>query len=176
MNTDSTNTNYRVWVKDNLGDLTSETTIIRSGGANDGVSGLSWHIVTTANAFYQDPFYSIEFDIWNDAVGSSKTITVEFVHDSVTALTDKDIWLDTEYLGTASFPLGVLASTPKNILQTGSNWAASSATWNTTGMTNPNKQAMTATFTPQVKGYIQCKLRVAKASYTVFVDPMITVS
>jgi hypothetical protein len=43
-------------------------------------------------------------------------------------------------------------------------------------MSNPNEQKLSVTFTPQEKGVIHATIRVAKASYTVYVDPLLQVS
>ena len=43
-------------------------------------------------------------------------------------------------------------------------------------MTNPNKQKLVTTQTPQEKGYYRCRVAVAKASYTVYADPKLAVA
>jgi hypothetical protein len=43
-------------------------------------------------------------------------------------------------------------------------------------LTNPNAQKLAVTFTPQQAGYIHCRVMVAKASATYYVDPMATLS
>ena len=176
-NTDSTNTNYRLWIKDSFGDITSETTLIRTGGANNGVTGLSWKFVSTADAKWQCPLVSCEFVQWNSTTGASKTVTVEIVHDSVTNLKDSEVWLKVQYLSASGTPLGTFINDGSaDILATGADQTASTATWTTTGMTNPNKQKLAVTFTPQMAGFIHAKVMVAKASYTLYVDPKITVT
>lgn len=177
-NCDSADTNYRLWVEDYAGSIKSETTLVRTGGASDGTTGYSFKMTTTANANdLVAPLVSPEIAIWNDAVGSSKTVTVEILHDSATNLTDGEIWLEVEYLGTSGYPLASFVSDAKaDVLATAADQATSSETWTTTGMTSPNKQKLSVTFTPQEKGYLQAKVYLAKASKTVYVDPKLTVA
>lgn len=174
-NVDATGTNSRIIMMSAYGTLTNESTLIRPSGANDGANGLSWKVVTTADAKYQSPFITGEFVIWNDATGSSKTITVEILHDNATALKDNEVWVEAEYLGSSAAPLGTTLNDSSSMLGVGTNQSSSSATWTTTGMSNPNTQKLEVTFTPQTKGFIHVRVHVAKASYTLYVDPFISV-
>ena len=177
-NCDSGDTNYRLWVQEYSGSIKTETTLVRTGGASDGTTGYSLVMATTANANASvAPLVSPEVSIWNDTTGGSKTVTVEILHDSATNLTDGEIWLEVQYLGTSGLPLGSFISDAKaDILATAADQSASSETWTTTGMSNPNTQKLSVTFTPQEKGYIQAKVYLAKASKTVYVDPKLTVA
>lgn len=177
-NCDSGDTNYRLWVQEYSGSIKTETTLVRTGGASDGTTGYSLVMATTANANASvAPLVSPEVSIWNDTTGGSKTVTVEILHDSATNLTDGEIWLEVQYLGTSGVPLGSFISDAKaDILATAADQSASSETWTTTGMSNPNTQKLSVTFTPQEKGYIQAKVYLAKASKTVYVDPKLTVA
>ena len=176
-NCDSADTNYRLWVRDYSGDTTSETTIIRTGGANDGTNGLSWKMASTANAEFPGiVLRSPEIVQWNETTGSSKTATVEVVTDGVT-LTDADCWLEIQYLGTSGYPRGSFADdSVANVLATPANQTTSTETWTTTGLSSPTKQKLSVTFTPQEKGFIHAVVKLAKASTTVYVDPKLTVT
>jgi hypothetical protein len=178
-NCDSADTNYRIWIEDYAGSIRSETTLVRTGGAGDGTTTLSWKMATSADAEY--PLILLEsgeiHSEWIETVGAAKTVTVEILHDSTTNLKDDEIWLDVQYLGTTGFPLGSFANDAKaDVFATAADQTASTATWTTTGLTNPNKQKLAVTFTPQEKGVAICRVMMAKASYTVYVDPMATVS
>jgi hypothetical protein len=177
-NCDDGDTNYNVLVGDIAGTLSAETTLIRTGGANDGATGISWKVVTTANpAFRSVVFTTDEIVLWNESTGVSKTVTVEILHDSATNLKDDEIWLEVQYLGTSGAPLGSFVDDVKaDVLATAADQTTSSATWTTTGMSNPNKQKLSVTFTPQEKGVFSAVVKLAKASYTVYVDPKLTVS
>lgn len=182
-NCDNADTNYRLWIEEYAGSVKHETTIVRSGGATDGVTPISWVIASSANAEF--PLFSVktpEIVIWNETTGSAITADIEIVHDSQGAgtgndFTDEEIWLEVMYLGASGTPLGVFISNIKeDVLGTATDHANSSETWTTTGLTTPVKQTLSVSFTPQEKGYIHATVYVAKASKTVYVDPLITVS
>lgn len=177
-NCDAGDTNYRLWVEDYAGSIKSETTIVRTGGASDGTTAYSLKMATSANAEYPAlALVSPEIAIWNDTTGASKTVSVEFVHDSVTNLKDDEIWLEVQYLGASGFPLSSFVTDCKvSVLATAADQTDSSETWTTTGLTNPNTQKLSVSFTPQEKGYIQARVYLAKASTTVYVDPKLTVA
>ena len=176
-NCDSGDTNYKIDHRKYEGSIIQETTIKRTGGANDGTTGFCWKMVSLATPQLFWPLESPPIAIWNEAVGSAKTLTVEIVHDSLTALQDDEIWVEVEYLGTSSFPLSLLGSDRMtNILSTPADQAVSTVDWTTTGITNVNKQKLVATFTPQEKGPFIARVMLAKASYAVYVCPKVTVA
>ena len=154
------------------GTLTTETTIIRTAGASDGTTSYSWKIVTTANSKRTVPFETFEGALWNTATGSSKTLTIHTVTDNVT-LTDAEIWLEVEYLGSSATPVSTLITDANaTVLTTAANQTSDSGeAWTTTGLTTPVKQALAVTFTPQMAGPIRWRVKVAKASATVYVCP-----
>lgn len=182
-NCDNADTNYRLFIKDYCGTIKHETTIIRTGGASDGTTGLAWKMESNANAEY--PIHRLEspeLADWIDTTGASKTLTVEIVHDSQGAgsgskFQDDEIWLEVMYLGTSGFPLGTPLNDAKaDVLATAANQADSSETWTTTGLTTPVKQALSVTFTPAEKGFYHARVVLAKASKTVYVCPKATLS
>ena len=172
-NCDSGATNYRLWIETYAGSIKSETTLVKTGGATDGTTPISWKLASTANANeYVAPLITDDMAIWIDTTGASKTITVDILHDSVTALTDAEVWLEIDYLGSSAAPLGTPAADKRaTVLTTPTNQATSTATWTTTGMTNPNKQKLEVAFTPNMKGFVYARVNLAKASYTIYVDP-----
>lgn len=186
-NCDSTDTNYRLWIEDYAGSIKSETTIVRTGGASDGTTGLSWKMVTSANAEY--PLIKLESGeimAWNSTL-SSITATVEIVHDTNVAggqgagtgsrFQDDEIWLEVMYLGTSGYPLGTwIRDSKADVLATAADQTDSSETWTTTGLTTPQKQKLSCTFTPAEVGYIVARVVVAKASKTIYVCPKLTVA
>lgn len=178
MNCDSGDTNYRLERAAFAGNVYHETTLVRTGGASDGTTGLAWKLVSNASAKWREMSLDTpEIVRWNETTGGAITVTVEVLHDSATNLTDKEIWLEVMYLGTSGAPLGTLISDAQaGYIGAGTDQTTSSATWTTTGMSNPNKQKLSVTFTPQEKGFIHAVVKLAKASKTVYVDPMLTVS
>lgn len=158
------------------GPLTTETTIVRSGGASDGTTPISWKIVTNANAKPLVAVESFQIAVWNTTTGSSKTATVEIVNDGTT-LTNADIWLEVEYLGSGSFPVSTLiTNAPADPLAAATSLSTSSVTWTTTGLGSPVKQYLQVTFTPNLAGLVRAVVKIAKASKTVYIDPVITVA
>jgi len=176
-NCDSGDTNYALHIADYAGSIIQETTIVRTGGASDGTTTLSWKVVSSANAEYpHQTLNTSEIVKWNDTTGSAITATVEVVTDGVT-LTDGECWLEVQYLGTSGYPLGSFISDAKaDVLATAVNQATSNETWTTTGLASPTKQKLSVTFTPQEKGYYMCRVYLARPSATVYACSKITVS
>lgn len=176
-NCDSSDTNYTLNIVDFYGSILNEGTIVRTGGANDGTNSLSWKMTTGSGATYPHSYLaSPEIVRWNETTGSSITVTVEIITDNVT-LTDAECWLEVQYLGTSGVPLGSFVTDAKaDVLATAANQSTSSEMWTTTGLTTPVKQKLSVTFTPQQKGFIHAVVKLAKASSTVYVDPVLTVT
>lgn len=176
-NCDAADTNYRLWVEDLSGTIRSETVVVRTGGASDGITPLSWKMTSNANALFPMlPLNSPEIVKWNETIGTPVTVAIEVVTDGVT-LTNAECWLDVQYLGTSGFPLSLFANdAAADIFATPVNQTTSTATWTTTGLTTPVKQSLSVTFTPQEKGFIHAVVKLAKTSTTVYVDPLLTVA
>lgn len=179
VNCDSADTNYRYHRATYQGTIDHETTIIRTGGASDGTTGISRKMVSSANAKLYSPLVLDGIAVWNEDTGSAITATIEVVTDNVT-LTDKEAWLEVEYLGTSGFPLSLTATDRASAnnahLGSGTNQTSSSETWTTTGLTTPVKQKLAVTFTPQEKGPIRLRVMLAKPSTTMYVCPKPTIA
>lgn len=183
-NSDNADTNYEMWIEDYSGSIKQETTIVKSGGASDGTTTLSWKMASSANIAY--PVLTLDspeiYSKWIDTVGSPVTATVEIVHDSQgagtsNAFTDEEIFIDLYYLGTSGIPLSLITSNRKSdVLATAADQDSSSETWTTTGLTTPVKQKLSVTFTPEEKGVVFAVVRLAKASKTVYINPVITLT
>lgn len=171
-NSNSGAVNYDYYHQTALGLAQAETSVVRTGGASDGTTPLSWLLTSSANASLYQPFVSDEIVSWNDATGSSKTATVELTTDA--SLTNAECWLEIEYPSSASYPLGLTVTTRAALLATPSTLTTSSATWGGTAKTN--KYKLSASFTPQMKGPVKARVYLAKASTTVYVDPVVTVA
>lgn len=153
-----------------------ETTDVRTGGASDGTTPISWKITSTANSTWTSPYQAFPIAIWNSTAGSSVTATVEIMNDGTT-LNNDDIWMEVQYFGSASSTLVSFANDTKaNNLATGSALTTSVASWTTSGISSPVTQKMAVTFTPQLAGYIYATVYVAKVSKVIYVDPLITLS
>lgn len=170
-------TNYKLHREHGCGTIDQETTLIKSSGASDGTTGFSHKFVSNANAAWHAPLEGFEFAVWNDTSGSSKTATVEILVDSASNWNNDDIWLELGYLKDSGDTLGASdTSTKSTPLASNSSLASSVASWTTTGMTHPNAQKLTITFTPQQKGVVRGRVYLGKASSTVYVDPVVTIS
>jgi hypothetical protein len=177
-NCDSGDTNYRYRKAAEFGTVQDETTIVRTGGANNGTTNWSLKMVANGSALYPQNTIDIPERVrWNDTVGTPITLTVEFVHDSLTNLKDNEIWLEVDYLGTSGVPISThVSDAAATLLTTAADQTDSSETWTTTGLTNPNTQKLSVTFTPQEAGYIHYVVKLAKLNTTVYVDPKATIS
>lgn len=161
------------------GSIRVETNAVRASGASDGITPISHKLVTTADAEFYSPLWTPRYAVLIDTPGTY-TLTLHFIHDSATALHDGDIWPELEYAGTSGFPLSLFQSGQRPILPTTTtDWGSSTATWSgsaVVGMANANKQKLTVTVTSQEIGVWQVRVAVAKASYTVYLDPLLRAS
>lgn len=188
-NCDSGDTNYRLAVADYNGTIVSNdvigTTDVTGSSKFNGATELSrfsWKMDSGSGALY--PMRSLatpDILVWNDAVGSSKTFSIEYVADTnvaagqgagtASAFQNNEVWVELAYLGTSGFPLGSrVESRPANILTTPTDNSAG-GTWTTTGLTTPKTGKLSVTFTPQEKGYVIARVCIGKASKTIYVDP-----
>lgn len=154
------------------GTLTTETTIKRTAGASDGAIGYCWKIITTSNNERTHPFASLDGVLYNDAIGSPKTLTVHTLTNNVT-LTDAEIWLEVEYLGSSAAPVASFINDgAATMISTPANQASDSGeAWTTTGLGTPLKQKLEVTFTPQMAGAIRWRVWVGKIGATLYVCP-----
>ncbi len=170
VNVDSGDTNYKYYKADYQGTITTEATIVRTGGASDGTTPISRKMVSSANTEFRFPLESDAVIDWIDATGS-KTITVEIITDNVT-LTDAEAWIEVEYLGTSGSTLSTFTNDrAASELATPANQTSSSVAWITTGLTTPLKQKLSVTVTINEKGPCAVKVMLAKVSTTMFFCP-----
>lgn len=177
-NCSNADTNYVMEIQDYAGSVKHETTIVRTGGASDGDTPISWKMAANSNAEYPTlPLRSPEIYVPNTAIGSSKTLTVEIARDgSATAVNDDEAWLEVEYLGTNGTPLALFANDAKaSVIATAAAQADSSESWSGLGGTN-KKQKLSVSVTPQEEGVFICRVCLAAFSQTIYVDPKVTVT
>jgi hypothetical protein len=184
-NCDSSDTNYRLWIVDYFGEITSDTSVYNDAGADDGsAQGFSWKMVSSADAeFPHQTLVSDEIVKWNETTTGTLTATVEIVHNSQGsgtngALRDDEIWLEVMCMDPGGTPIGKWQSDMCANLNLNSNAAdqtSSSATW-TGDSSGWDTQKLSVSFTPKEKGYVHARIRLAKASATVYVDPLLTIA
>lgn len=172
VNCDSADTNYRYQWSGYAGTITQETTIVRSGGASDGTTSISRKMVSGSGVrFYRPLVFDVMF--WNETL-SALSLAAEVVSDGVT-FTDAELWMEVEALTNTGFPYSSFTKDrAATYLTTGTNQTSSSETWTTTGLSSPTKQKLEVSVTPAEKGWIRCRIYLAKASSTVYVCPLIT--
>lgn len=169
-NCDSGDTNYRMMIVTFAGQIRSETSSVHVGGATDGTTPLSWALVANANAKeIVAPLVTDPTSMWNEDVGTPKTLTIEIAQEGGTVLTNAEIWLEVTYPGDAT-TLGFKADNKRlTLMATPATHAASTVEW--AGLTSPTKQKLQVTFTPQQKGPIYATVYLGKPNTTVFVCP-----
>lgn len=174
---DDTGTNYRHELRAYPGTQTVDTTIVRTGGATDGTTPISWKIITTANSKWVLPFESYPISLWSDAVAGPVTVTIYGTTTGGGVPNDDAIWMEIECLGTSGNPLGVFTTTTKaSVLVASSavNNSADASTWGGGGAGNGFK--IVGTFTPVLKGPITVYVKAALASTTYYIDPRPAIS
>jgi len=165
---DSGATNYRTEKYTYYGTQTVETTIVRTGGATDETTSIAWKIITTANSKWVFPFEAMPIAFFNETAGSPITVTIHGIWGDGAVPNDDEVWIDVEYLGSASDPQGSYAtSTKASNLSTGSALPSDSSTWG--GSTTAFK--MSASFTAQQRGAVYVHVKAAKVSSTFYIDP-----
>lgn len=176
MNSDSADTNYRLSIQQPFGTIVHETTNVKTGGATDGTTPISWEVSSNTQPAWNHQYVeSPEIVRWVTTVGSAVNVGVDILHDSTVAMSNRDIWVEIQYLGLSGRPLGFFATSATTYAGASTNYVASGATWDTTGLTNPNKQLISTSFTPQEVGFIHGVIKVAIPSRTVYIDPVLQI-
>ena len=125
--------NYEVYSYRFDGTLVHDTAVKRvAGGASDGVTSLSWKIVTTTALSDLAPYETPPIAVWNDTVGAPVTATIEGLGPG--GALDNECFLDLEYLGST---LGQVVSDRTPVLATPALQTASSEVWSLPAVT-PN--------------------------------------
>jgi hypothetical protein len=174
---DSGATNYRTERYAYQGTQTVEATIVRTGGATDGTTPISWKIVTTANSKWIAPFESIPMAIWNDVTAANVTVTVYGVWGGGAVPNNDEIWMEVSYMGSSATPIATIntANTKADYLAAAAAQGTDGSTWG--GSTTAFKMAVTLSSPqPGMKGPIYVTVKAAKASSTFYVDPKIVLS
>lgn len=177
VNCDSGATNYRHERYHYTGTQTVETTVVRTGGATDGVTPVAWKIVTTANSKWAFPFESMPLAAWNDTTAANVTVTVYGIWGGGAVPNNDEIWMEVAYPGSSATPIATIntANTKANNLASGTAQGSDSSTWG--GSTTAFKMSVTLSAPqPAMKGPIYVTIKAAKASSTFYVDPKIALS
>jgi hypothetical protein len=164
------------------GSETTETAITRVGGASDPTGqAQSRKIVTTANSQWLRPFKAEPYAIWNSTTGAAVTVTVYGTINAGALPNNDDIWMEVEYLGSSSFPIGTIKTTTKaSLLAANAAVSSDGSTWNGGGSGagwSPFKLTTTLSSPqPGMAGYLHARVRAAKVSTTYYIDPKIVLT
>jgi hypothetical protein len=161
------------------GNITEETTAVRTGGANDGGTG-AWALAFTPGVNgTRDQYLGLEGPdmTFKVTAGVSRTVTVYIANSGASDYFDDDVWLEVFYpsgSGTAQFDN---ETTQMNLLgtpsKTGKLFDDTESTWGTGGN---NAQKLVATISPDYIGRAYCRVVFAKnfasSPETLYVDPL----
>jgi hypothetical protein len=160
----NTNKPYFIQQDDRYGNIISEETIVKSGGSSDGTTPISLKHITNGNVQSGGLSLSLAVPIlfWANTTGNN-TFTLDLLTDGLT-LTKLDAWMESVYPQAGSEQK--LFATSKD----SGNLAASSATWNTSGISSPSKQKIEMTVNVGQVGWVELMLHISLPNSTVYVD------
>jgi hypothetical protein len=129
---DSTNNHtYRRMEMHSAYSVDTVNTVVRTGGASDGVSSFSDKVVFSGNVLLHSPNYKTLARYWS-TTGSSVTATVYFVANAATALTNADLSLDVESLSNSgNIRSGIASNFIADFLTGGSAHSSDTSAWDT---------------------------------------------
>jgi hypothetical protein len=131
-NSDSSGTNYRNEKYHYPGTLTTDTVVVKTSGASNGTTAISWKLVTTANSKWLNPLELFPISIWNNTTASNVIVTLEGIYNAAALPKNDEFWFDLEYLGSAATPISTHKTGSKaDGLAAGSNLTASTKAWDT---------------------------------------------
>lgn len=176
-NCESSLSNFRFEAHGYAGSQFTETTITRTGTqATDKTQAIAARIVTNNACRPAQPFEMTPIVRWNDLVGS---VTVEVFGrwGSGVVPTDKEVWMEIDYLGDATSTLGLVATSRATsyvatLLGSGTDVTSDASAWG--GSTTSFK--LVSTFTTTAKGPIKINVKVGVASTTLYIDPAPVIS
>jgi len=120
INSDSSATNYMNSRYCLAGSHVSNISVIRTGGASDGATPISWQISTLTSCSWGIPLRSMPISIWNSILSTNRIVTLYGIWNSASLPNNDQIWIDTEYLGSSATPIASLSTETKaNILASG---------------------------------------------------------
>lgn len=172
-NCDDGTKNYRFYEATINGSIIQDTTVYNNAGATDGTTHISWAATTASTASFYNPYQVYTpISVWNETTSGTLTATVEIA--GANTLTNAQIWMQVEYLGSSASPIGSNATNQAaDIFATPTNITSSAASW--TGAPAVT-QKLQVSFAPRMKGLVTVRIFVARASTTVYIDPLITLS
>jgi hypothetical protein len=181
INYGSGDTNYKFWVEDRQCIVKDETTIVLTSGAQDEAQQISWRMTTLTNCVYPTTIARSPPIIKRVTTGA-QTFKVHFCHDGASAFTDKEVWVELEYLGTSGFPLSTTTTNKPSYLTAAADNVSSGVGWDNDTGTGPNGSStwnqlkFEAGLTIQEVSYVIATVCMGVASKTIFINPDIIVT
>lgn len=163
--------------EDYYGTINLEATIVRTGGADDGASGLFAYAMTptidTTLAGTSAALVSPWMDVWVEA--GSTTITVHIANDTAsTDFNEDEVWCEFYTPDSGDTAQHEQTFDPANEHLLESSTIITDDTGSTWGTGGNNHQKMSATVTPGFEGVVQVRLHFAKryasSPATLFLD------
>ena len=151
------------------GALTTDLNNYLTSGASNGTTHYSYKMVSTANANFISPLGPSGIIAWLAA--TTVTLAMYVANTSSVILNSQTFGFEVEYISDAGDPLGTIGTTFGNPLTTGTNWPTTAAPW--TGLSSPTKQIVSLTITPAQAGWVRVTPKLAVASTTIWVDPLL---
>ena len=168
-----------LYYSDYFGTVSSDTTIYMNSVASTESVPVAWKMVSSANANVAAPLLTPWVYGVVSATGS-KTFDVYVTQDGGAGdLTDAEVWLELEYLGTSNVAMSTFATDRVGPSGAFSGAAAQTddvtSTWAGT-ITETYMQKLSVTATVNEDGLYRARVALGKASTTLYVDPLVTVS
>lgn len=178
-NSGSADAPEHLYCADYYGVVSSNSAVYRDSGASIESVPVSWKMVSTSHSYISSPLQTPWIYGVISATGS-KTFDVYVTQDAGAGdLTDAEVWLEVEYLGTSNVAQSTLITDRASVSGNFSGAAAqgddTTSTW-TGSITATYKQKLSVTATVNEDGLYRARVVLAKASTTLYVDPLVTVS
>jgi len=160
------------WIRTQGGTIEQSTDVKYYGRAVS--DKYSWKLTSPAKGCYTywSAISSPILSTWTGA-SSQKTYTIEILHDSVTNLKDDEVWMELRYSDNSG-PMGKIITDRRTFSGTAADQAAGigASAW-THNLSNPNSQKLSVTVTPVSGQPLEAVVYLAKASKTIYVDPVL---
>ncbi len=128
----ASNLNYLVSRKRSEGSHTTAINPIRTSGATDGTTAVSWNITTTAICSWYLPFAAQPISIWNATTGTNRVVSIYGIINAAAVPNNDDIWFRLNYLGDSASPMASTATTTKATgLTANAAYSADTSAWDT---------------------------------------------
>ena len=159
------------------GEVASETTAIRTGGADDGASGgYSWALTPIINGT-RDNLHALKTDwmaVWIEGDGTSKTIEVPIANSGSGDYDDDEVWLEAMFPSAGGTAQWDFATNQMDLLDTPSTISDDAVSVWGTGA--GNGQTLSLSVAPDYEGLLYVRACFAKnfgsSPETLYVDPL----